>query len=36
MTTDLSVSEIACAREFGHPQWFSRLFKTPTNVSLLV
>lgn len=34
-TTDLSVSEIAFALGFEHPQSFSKLFKTKTNVSPL-
>lgn len=34
-TTDLSVSEIAYALGFEHPQSFSKLFKTKTNVSPL-
>ena len=34
-TTDLSVSEIAYALGFEHPQSFSRLFKTKTNLSPL-
>lgn len=33
--TDLSVSEIAYELGFGHPQSFSRLFKTKTNLSPL-
>ena len=32
-TTDLSVSEIAYALGFEHPQSFSKLFKTKTNLS---
>lgn len=32
-TTDLSVSEIAYHLGFGHPQSFTRLFKSKTNVS---
>jgi AraC-like DNA-binding protein len=32
-TTDLSVSEIAYELGFGHPQSFSKLFKTKTNLS---
>jgi len=34
-TTDLSVSEIAYALGFEHPQSFSKLFKTKTNFSPL-
>jgi AraC family transcriptional activator of pobA len=34
-TTSLSVSEIAYVLGFGHPQSFSRLFKTKTNCSPL-
>lgn len=34
-TTDLSVSEIAYALGFEHPQSFSKLFKTKTNLSPL-
>lgn len=34
-TTGLSVSEIAYALGFGHPQSFSKLFKTKTNISPL-
>lgn len=34
-TTDLSVSEIACALGFEHIQSFSKLFKTKTNLSPL-
>jgi AraC-like DNA-binding protein len=34
-TTDLSVSEIAYELGFEHPQSFSKLFKTKTNVSPL-
>lgn len=34
-TTTLSVSEIAYALGFGHPQSFSKLFKSKTNVSPL-
>jgi len=34
-TTDLTVSEIAYALGFEHPQSFSKLFKTKTNVSPL-
>ena len=34
-TTDLSVSEIACALGFEHIQSFSKLFKTKTNQSPL-
>ncbi|SEK64919.1 transcriptional regulator, AraC family [Parapedobacter koreensis] len=34
-TTDLSVSEIAYGLGFEHPQSFSKLFKTKTNVSPL-
>jgi AraC family transcriptional regulator, transcriptional activator of pobA len=34
-TTDLSVSEIAYELGFGHPQSFSKLFKTKTNFSPL-
>ncbi len=34
-TTDLSVSEIAYALGFGHPQSFSKLFKTKTKLSPL-
>lgn len=34
-TTDLSVSEIAYELGFGHPQSFSKLFKTKTNQSPL-
>jgi AraC family transcriptional regulator, transcriptional activator of pobA len=34
-TTDLSVSEIAYELGFDHPQSFSRLFKTKTNLSPL-
>lgn len=33
-TTDLSVSEIAYALGFEHPQSFSKLFKTKTNLHL--
>ena len=32
-TTDLSVTEIAYELGFGHPQSFSKLFKTKTNLS---
>jgi AraC family transcriptional activator of pobA len=32
-TTDLSISEIAYALGFEHPQSFSKLFKTKTNLS---
>ena len=32
-TTDLSVTEIAYELGFGHPQSFSKLFKTRTNLS---
>ncbi|MDE3214655.1 MAG: helix-turn-helix transcriptional regulator, partial [Bacteroidota bacterium] len=34
-TTDLSVSEIAYELGFGHPQSFSKLFKTKTHLSPL-
>ena len=34
-TTTLSVNEIAYALGFGHPQSFSKLFKTKTNLSPL-
>ncbi|MGZ3762160.1 MAG: helix-turn-helix domain-containing protein [Mucilaginibacter sp.] len=34
-TTELSVSEIAYELGFGHPQSFSKLFKTKTNTSPL-
>ncbi|MDQ2753527.1 MAG: helix-turn-helix transcriptional regulator, partial [Bacteroidota bacterium] len=34
-TTDLSVSEIAYELGFEHPQSFSKLFKTKTNLSPL-
>jgi len=34
-TTSLSVSEIAYRLGFGHPQSFSKLFKTKTNLSSL-
>jgi AraC family transcriptional activator of pobA len=34
-TTDLSVSEIAYALGFEHPQSFSKLFKMKTKVSPL-
>ncbi len=34
-TTDLSVSEIAYELGFGHPQSFSKLFKTKTSLSPL-
>jgi len=34
-TTDLSVSEIAYELGFEHPQSFSKLFKTKTNISPL-
>lgn len=34
-TTDLSISEIAYALGFEHPQSFSKLFKTKTNLSPL-
>jgi len=34
-TTNLSVSEIAYELGFEHPQSFSKLFKTKTNVSPL-
>jgi AraC family transcriptional regulator, transcriptional activator of pobA len=32
-TTDLSVSEIAYGLGFEHPQSFSKLFKSKTNLS---
>ncbi|WP_338119829.1 helix-turn-helix transcriptional regulator [Paraflavitalea pollutisoli] len=35
-TTRLSVGEIAYALGFEHPQSFSKLFKTKTNLSPLV
>jgi AraC-like DNA-binding protein len=34
-TTDLSISEIAYELGFEHPQSFSKLFKTKTNLSPL-
>src|SRR6202012_2553923 len=34
-TTSLSVSEVAYELGFGHPQSFSKLFKTKTNLSPL-
>ncbi|MEO6915554.1 MAG: helix-turn-helix transcriptional regulator, partial [Chitinophagaceae bacterium] len=34
-TTNLSVSEVAYELGFGHPQSFSKLFKTKTNFSSL-
>jgi AraC-like DNA-binding protein len=34
-TTNLSVSEVAYALGFEHPQSFSKLFKTKTKVSPL-
>ena len=34
-TTDLTVSEIAYELGFEHPQSFSKLFKTKTNLSPL-
>ncbi len=34
-STDLSVSEVAYALGFGHPQSFNKLFKAKTNVSPL-
>ncbi len=34
-TTNLSVSEVAYELGFEHPQSFSKLFKTKTNVSPL-